>query len=447
LVGTQDDASLRIQRRNLRAMMADGSAYSVMVGVAETYLPAFALALGMGEVVAGLIATVPLLGGAVLQLISPAAVLWLGSNRRWVLLCAVIQAISFVPMVIGALAGWIPVPLLFVIAAVYWGSNMAGVAAWNTWAGTLVPVEIRARFFSWRTRFTQTGVLLGYVLGGLALQTGANLGHPLGAFALIFVAAGACRMISTGFLATQTEPVPPDETHRIVRPLEVLRRFRHRGEGRLLLFLILMQGATQIASPYFAPFMLQQLRFSYATFMIVAATIVLAKAVALPTLGRLAQRHDARWLLAFGATVMIPIPLLWLISNAVGWLLVVQSLAGIAWGAYELAMFLMILERIDESERTSVLTTFNVAHAAATVTGASLGALLISFLGASHGAYMAVFVLSAAMRLGTVPFLQRIPARTDGAEAIESAGSETLRGTIALPSELRHSQNTKRIAA
>src|SRR5262245_61683454 len=50
-------------RRELRSIVADGIAYSVMVGIGETYLSAFALAMGMGEVASGLIATVPLMLG------------------------------------------------------------------------------------------------------------------------------------------------------------------------------------------------------------------------------------------------------------------------------------------------------------------------------------------------------------------------------------------------
>src|SRR6516164_11207901 len=75
----------RSLRKNLRNSVSDGAAFSVMVGIGETYFPAFVLALGMGEIAAGLVASVPLLVGAVLQMISPAAVAWLGSNRRWVI--------------------------------------------------------------------------------------------------------------------------------------------------------------------------------------------------------------------------------------------------------------------------------------------------------------------------------------------------------------------------
>ena len=68
-----------------------------MVGLGESYVPAFALALGFGAVSASLLATLPMLAGAVIQLITPAAIRRLGSYRRWVVLCAQLQALSFAP--------------------------------------------------------------------------------------------------------------------------------------------------------------------------------------------------------------------------------------------------------------------------------------------------------------------------------------------------------------
>ena len=61
-------------RTDLRASCGDGAAFGGMVGVGETYLPAFVLAVGLGELTAGLVGSVPLLAGGVLQMISPSAV-------------------------------------------------------------------------------------------------------------------------------------------------------------------------------------------------------------------------------------------------------------------------------------------------------------------------------------------------------------------------------------
>ena len=55
-------------RRDLRISTAEGMAASVMVGVGETYLPVFVLAISGSELACGLASTVPLVIGAVVQL-------------------------------------------------------------------------------------------------------------------------------------------------------------------------------------------------------------------------------------------------------------------------------------------------------------------------------------------------------------------------------------------
>ena len=67
---TANDRSAQL-RRDLRAIVGDGVAFSVMVGAGESYIPAFALAAGLGEITAGLVATLPMLVGAAFQLVTP----------------------------------------------------------------------------------------------------------------------------------------------------------------------------------------------------------------------------------------------------------------------------------------------------------------------------------------------------------------------------------------
>ena len=299
-------------RRDLNAMLGDGAAYSVMVGIGEHYLPAFALAMGMGEVVAGLIACVPLLAGAILQLISPFGVRKLGSYRRWVSMSAAVQAASFLPLVAAAWIGSIPVALLFIIAGAYRGAGMSAGPAWTAWATSIVPMRVRPRFFACRNRVSQAGVLVGFVGGGIALQFGASLGSPLAAFAAIFAAAGICRFISSRLLAAQSEPMPPGRDMHIVSRREILARLKNHGEGRLLFYLWAMYATAQIGGPYFTPFILGQLQYDYATYMLILATSILAKTLAMPILGRFAHRYGSRRLMIFGGIAMIPLPLFWL---------------------------------------------------------------------------------------------------------------------------------------
>jgi MFS family permease len=392
----------------LQSILADGAAFSVMVGAGETYLPAFALTVGMGEIAAGLVATLPLLAGALLQLASPAAIRRLDSHRKWVVLCAACQSASFIPLLVAILAGHVPPALVFLAATMYWGAGMATGPAWNTWIGTIVPHQVRARYFARRTRVSQACVLLGFLAGGITLQAGMAWDRRLTAFATLFLAAGTCRFVSACFLARQSEPVPPGERQRNVPLRELWARFQRGSDGRLLVYLLAVQVAVQISGPYFTPYMLRQLHFSYVDYVTLVGVSYVAKVVALPALGRLAHRCGARRLLWLGGLGIVPLPALWLVSNSFPFLMVVQAAGGVAWAGYELAMFLLFFEAIDESERTSVLTTHNLAHAAATVAGSLLGGALLAVGDKAPIAYLAVFAVSCLARVGTIALLARV---------------------------------------
>ena len=93
----------------------------------------------------------------------------------------------------------------------------------------------------------------------------------------------------------------------------------------------------------------------------------------------------------------MPLPALWLLSDAVGWLLLLQLLSGVAWAAFELAMLLSFFEHIPERSRTSVLSMFNLATALALAGGSLVGSrLLAGFSGETADAF--VFLVSSGAR-------------------------------------------------
>ncbi len=401
-----NDRSTRL-RRDLRAIVGDGVGFSVMVGAGETYIPAFALAAGLGEITAGLVATLPMLVGAVFQLVSPTAVRWLGSSRRWVVLCAIAQAASFVPLVVAALYGSLSRPVLFLAAALYWGFGMATGPAWNSWVTRIVPRSIRSRFFAARSRWSQAAVLVGLIAGGLALQAGAGSERPLATFAALFATALLARAVSSSFLASQSEPSGAQPGSRRISASAIWATFRDPTHGRLLAYLIWVQMAVHISASYFTPFMLGPLKLSYAAYALLLGTPFIARIIALPALGSLAQRSGSRRLLWYGSLGIVPLPSLWLLSQDFAWLLAVQVASGIAWGAFELATLLVFFDHIDERERTSVLSLFNLAAAFAVVLGVSCGSLLFHWLGPELPGYAVLFLVSSSLRIAGLVYLRR----------------------------------------
>ena len=397
-VEVDPDRSLTL-RKDLRAIYGEGLGFSLMVGLGETYVPAFALAVGMGEVAAGWIVSAPLLVGALLQLVSPMAVRRLGSHRSWVVLCAGGQAACCAGYLLLALAERVPHLLVFVVAALYWGTGMASGPAWNTWVGTLIPAGIRARFLAWRARGCQAAVLVGLVAGGFSLQLGAAHGNLLTVFAWMFLIAALGRAASAWLLSRQSEPQPVPINQRTVSPRELLRRARHGADGRLLVYMLAVQAAVQVAAPFFTPFMLVELNFSYTTYLLLIATAYVAKMVAFPFLGSMAKRFGSHWLLYASGVANVPLSALWIVSDSIGYLLALQVFAGVVWAGYEFATLLLFFEHIPESERTSVLTLFNLGNAAALVLGAVIGGILLKTLGTGRDAYHLVFGLSCGLRL------------------------------------------------
>jgi MFS family permease len=427
-----------------RAMVGDAVAFSVMVGIGETYVPAFALAVGLGDVTAGLVATLPVLAGAVLQLVTPAGVRRLGSYRRWVVACAALQALVFVPLVAAALLGRISTAWLFAAMAAYWGFGMATSPAWNAWVGALVPQDERPRFFAYRARWAHAALFAGILAGGFSLEAAAGGGARPAAFALPFAAAGLARLVSARFLARQSEPEGLARSHRSVGPAEIVGQLRGTDAGRFLAYLLGMQVAVQIASPYFTPFMLGPLQLSYAAFTVLTGIAFLSRIVVLPTLGRVAQRTGTRRLFRYGALAIVPLPPLWLLSDHLAYLIGLQVLGGAAWAALELATVLVFFEGLAERERASILTGFNLVNTLAMATGALLGGALYQLVGGAW-TFVAVFGASSAARLlalwllrGTpaVPPFRRLPIlRTLGVRPGGSAIERPILSTVPGPEE------------
>jgi MFS family permease len=192
---------------------------------------------------------------------------------------------------------------------------------------------------------------------------------------------------------------------REVAAFELIKRFFKAEDGRLLMYMLAMQIAVQTSGPFFTPYMLGKLELSYLQFLALISMAFAAKMFALQFLGPIIKKIGSYKVLVFSGFGVIPLAGLWIFSDSLWYLLVLQAYSGIAWAGYELATFLMLFERIPERERTSILTSFNFANAVALISGAFLGGFLLKLLGTDQRAYHILFMVSSVMRLGTLPIL------------------------------------------
>jgi MFS family permease len=387
-----------------------------MVGFGETYIPAFALAVGAGEILSGLVTTLPMMAGGLLQLFSSSASHWARSRRRWVVATAAGQGLAFFILAAGAACAWMPAWLLFAVATLYWATGLATGPAWNSWIDTLIPARLRAGFFARRTRLAQAALVLGIVLGGFALNRFANSDQLLPAFAFIFTAAGVARLLSAAALACQREPILPRSADRPPTLMRSLRDLRSSPVRHLFRFLLAIQASVYISAPFFNAYMLVRLELSYGEYLVVLATAYVAKVVALSFLGGVARRIGVWKLLAIGSVGIVPLPSLWVVSGEIWYLLAVQVLSGIAWAMYELGMFLVLFDAIPAEKRTPYLTLFNAGNVTAIAIGSMGGVLFMNYLDPAW-AYPAVFLSSMIGRGLSLLLLHRAGPRRRHVEA------------------------------
>ena len=409
-----------------------------MTGAAEAYFVAFALKAGLSQVSAGLIATIPVLLGALCHAVTPWGVRHLKSFRRWTAGAAVIQALSLAGLAAYAWSGEISATMLYALVTLYWASGFATAPTWQTWIPTLVPSAIATRFWAARSRTAQAFLGLG-LLFGLVLQWGRALDQEMAAFAVLLSIACVARTFSAKLLASTSEP-QPDLALRLRLPsLKALRTDLSDGAIRpLIIYMLAVVFSVQVSGAFFTPYMLDQLHFEYWQFMCILAATFVSKVVALPGVGMIAKRHGPGVVLWMGGIGIVPMATLWLVSDSIWWLMLLQFLVGIAWACWETATFLMVFDRIPSEQRTATLTIYNIAHAAATVLGSLVGATILKSVGLTRTGYAVVFLATGLMRLMTIFLLvgiepRRFKLRQGLTLYLQTVGLRLGAGTIDLP--------------
>ncbi len=85
--------------KSIRLSLIDALLYSLMVGAGESYLPAYALSLGLGDVAAGILTSLPLVSGAFIQLFTPKWIQKIGNPKSWIVATVIVQSLAFLPLV------------------------------------------------------------------------------------------------------------------------------------------------------------------------------------------------------------------------------------------------------------------------------------------------------------------------------------------------------------
>ncbi|MEY4640363.1 MAG: hypothetical protein RLZZ227_357 [Pseudomonadota bacterium] len=315
-------------------------ASSTMSSTCDNFINAFALHLQATNVQMGFLIAFPQLLGSIMQLVS----VWIGSvltRRRIVLFTAILQTgLMLCLALVALLRSPDVVQTLIMLAVLYHAASNLIQPQWRAWMGSLVPQKQRGVFFAARTRLTMATSLMVFLGGGLFLTFSANVGYAGAGFFLLFLTAAAGRAMSCYFLWKMHDPEPQPvlpEANLFFSTLRIVAQSLRDDTFRNYSFFVAgMQGMVAISGPFFAVYMLNELKFSYIEYSLSLMASIATQFFMLRWWGKISDKHGNRLVMLLCSAAIPVVPVLWLFSNDFYWVLFVQLASGLAWSGFNL---------------------------------------------------------------------------------------------------------------
>jgi MFS family permease len=402
---------LVLRRRTQRLSIWEGSLWAVLWGFGETYIAPFALFLGAGNLAMAFIGTGPVLIAALAQLTGSALLERVGRRLPIILTGVAVQAVAYIPLFLlpvllpaGGIAG-----LLTTVTVLFFFSGLT-VPSWMSLMGDVVDPADRGRYFSNRTHIMLYTMLTTMLLAGAIISLWKNTGHTVIGFGFLFSTACLIRLVSIFFLRRHYDmPLQSDMNNAYFSFFDFVKATPKSNFAKFTFTVALMNGTTQIASPFFAVYMLRDLHWSYLQFTVNMVAFLLSQTLFVRWWGALSDRHGNRAVLKATSCLLPTLPLFWIFSDNYSVLLFAQVVSGITWSGFNLAASNFIYDAVTPAKRARAFSYYNVINGLFSVAGGMLvGAFIAEHVPAKFTLWTiqismisslpAVFVISSIAR-------------------------------------------------
>jgi len=353
-----------------------------MLGSGEAYLAAFAIFLGSGSLVIGLLASLPLLIGSLAQL-GTVRLLDRASRRKpLVTVPSFLQALSWIPLLLAPYFFPEQGPTLLIFCALaYFALGSSVAPSWNSWMGDLVPPRLRGDYFGRRDRLRTMWQFIAVLTAGGILSIGRRSGSEFAGFAVIFGIALFARLASTYQQARMTEPPyhPPSREDAFTF-LDFLNRIPKSNFGKFTLYVAAIQTTSFLAGPFFALYMLRDLHFNYLQFTAASTVNILAQAVTFRNWGKVGDRFGNLTVLRWTGFTLPLVPLFWLVSPRFELILLYQVFAGFIWSGFNLSAANFLFDAVSPPKRARCVAYYNLLVNTGVFFGSTIGGLIAPML-------------------------------------------------------------------
>ena len=378
----------------------EGALFALMVASTENFLNYYAIKQNITSFQLALLATIPLLCGAIAQVVIPKLISEknLAASIVWTMLIQVVGVLGILYTVYEKFS-YIN---LLVYGCIYFIGGQSSTPLWIDWASRIIPRRNFRKYMANRSEFTWYLILFFYV-----------------SFALLSQYTSWFKIITVFIVGALARILSCTVQYFIIRRPFPLRALKHEGDHdhrlvdhttkKLINWFILITSifrmAVVMSGPFFYPYMLNELKLSMTHFVLLSSMPFLGRAIFFSRWGKSGTHYSAFWGVIVAGLYISIIPLIWTVSRNFYFLLGFEIISGIFWGGLELNQVLMIQNFIHHKSRV-----YLGVHMALINILAVAGAILGSYWLSQNYSYFTVFRLSALCRLLSI-FLLIIAAR------------------------------------
>ncbi|MDI6784301.1 MAG: MFS transporter [bacterium] len=382
--------STRLQYlRGMRVSTVEGTLATIFGNLTGgALLTGLALHIGATKPQIGILFSIP----ALANVVQPLASIWverLHSRKAYV---AILAGIARVLMSLAVLTLFLPkqfqIPYLFAIMLISSITASCTGPAWSTWMSDMVPEDIRGKYFANRNVIMNIiGMVIGLVVGQTMDILQGNTGF------LILYSAGLVFAIfnAISFIWQYEPPHRVEKLHKTKLRIIFLLPLRNIQFMRLILFYAFWTFATGIAGPFYAVFMIDELRIPYFQIYIFVAIHTIMLVLASPVWGYLADKFGNKFIVKLGTIVITFFPIVWVFNTPQNYILIpiLHFFGGIITAGMNLASFNLFLGAAPRKNKSVYMSLW------AAITGA------VGFIAPIIGGLLTILLANKELVIGT----------------------------------------------
>ena len=388
-------------KKSLNYSIKDGIVSSVASGTGDNFISAFAVSLKATNFELGLLSALPnLIPGELFT--ARAMEKW--SRKKIMLFGVLMQSLLWLPIALLPLiflkkAALAPI-LLIIFYTVYIGFGWFISPAWSSWMKNLTEGREKGKYFGLRNKIGGIAGLSATIIAGLALDGFKHAGLVFVGFTSLFVVASLSRLTARHYINKKYEPKLKLKKGYYFSFWQFVKKAPTNNYGKFAIFIALINFAVAISSPFFAPYLLKELKFNYITYTLINLVVQAAFTLLfMPIWGKFADKYGSIKTMRLTAYFIPLVPLLWLVSSSPYWLILSQMFAGIVWAGFNLAAANFTLEAVTK-ERVSLCSAYlSFLGGICVFVGSLLGGLIASLNITFMNIFLFVFLISGIARM------------------------------------------------